>query len=317
MNLQCANASATKSRTVILRGPRSSSSEVRSTTAASQTRTPTLRQSGLGCIGGVEPESVRPRARGETLVDVAQVARHLGGNETGRPPHGWRRGRRGYATAMADGYEFLKREHRNVETMFDQYRENADDALRASDRRSPHPAHSSRGSRALSATAQVRRWRRRPRSRGRIRAHHREVPDRASLRGPSGRPCAAHAGHRTQRCRPCTREEEEIFPAMRESGVDADGLARVRSSARRARRRRAAPATSGNGSGEEGLGHPAKLAEHVGATRRVEQLGDAVRARVLGLRPQLVARARSRSRCASAAPTTGRARARGRVRSRA
>jgi len=128
---------------------------------------------------------------------------------------------------MADGYEYLTREHRNVESMFDEYRREPDDAL----------AH--RIAEALTLHSEAEEAALYPQLRKYVddgddiaaeaeyehatvksqiaRLYEAPPVDLAPLVRQIEQNVAEHV----------RREEQEIFPAMRESGVDADGLARA------------------------------------------------------------------------------------------
>ena len=128
---------------------------------------------------------------------------------------------------MSDGYEFLMREHRQVESMFEQYRQQPDDAL----------AH--RIAEALTLHTEAEEAALYPQLRKYVdggddlaadveyehatvksqiaRLYEAPPTDLAPLVRDIEQNVAAHV----------RREEDEIFPAMRESGVDADGLARA------------------------------------------------------------------------------------------
>ncbi len=128
---------------------------------------------------------------------------------------------------MSDGFEFLTREHRQVEAMFEQYRQHPDDAL----------AH--RIAEALTLHTEAEEAALYPQLRKYVddgddlaaeaqyehatvksqiaRLYEAPPPDLAPLVRAIAQNVADHV----------RREEQEIFPAMRESGVDADGLARA------------------------------------------------------------------------------------------
>ena len=127
---------------------------------------------------------------------------------------------------MADGYEFLTREHREIEAMFEQYRQNPDDAL----------ARGIAEALTLHATAEE----------GALYPQLRKyVDDGDDLAAVAE---AEHATVKSQIARlyeappddlaplmreiernvteHVRREEDELFPAMRDAGIDADSLAR-------------------------------------------------------------------------------------------
>jgi len=128
---------------------------------------------------------------------------------------------------MADGYEFLTREHRQVEAMFEQYGQEPDDAL----------AH--RIADALTLHAEAEEAALYPQLRRLVdggddladvaenehaaikaliaRLYEAPPPDLAPLVAEIERDVTAHV----------RSEEDQIFPAMRDSGVDADTLARA------------------------------------------------------------------------------------------
>jgi hemerythrin superfamily protein len=128
---------------------------------------------------------------------------------------------------MSDGYEFLTREHRQVESMFQQYRQQPDDAL----------AH--RIAEALTLHTEAEEAALYPQLRKYVdggddlaadaedehatvksqiaRLYEAPPTDLVALMGEIEQNVADHV----------RREEQEIFPAMRESGVDGDGLARA------------------------------------------------------------------------------------------
>jgi len=128
---------------------------------------------------------------------------------------------------MADGYEFLKREHRNVESMFEQYRQQPDDAL----------AH--RIAEALTIHTEAEEAALYPQLRKYVdggddlasEAEYEHATVKSQIArlyeappidlAPVLRQIEQNVAEHVR------REEEEIFPAMRESGVDADGLARA------------------------------------------------------------------------------------------
>jgi len=128
---------------------------------------------------------------------------------------------------MADGYEFLAQEHRRLEAMFERYRQQPDDAL------------ARRIAEALTLHAQAEEAALYPQLRRYVdggddlaadaeyehatvksqiaRLYEAPPPDLAPLVRAIAQNVADHV----------RREETEIFPAMRESGVDADSLARA------------------------------------------------------------------------------------------
>ena len=128
---------------------------------------------------------------------------------------------------MSDGYEFLTREHRQVESMFEQYRAQPDDAL------------AYRIAEALTLHTQAEEAALYPQLRKYVdggddlaveaeyehatvksqiaRLYDAPPPDLAPLVRELEQNVTAHV----------RREEDEIFPAMLEAGVDADGLARA------------------------------------------------------------------------------------------
>jgi hemerythrin superfamily protein len=134
---------------------------------------------------------------------------------------------------MADGYEFLTREHRQVESMFERYRQHPDDAL------------ARRIAEALTLHVQVEEVALYPQLRKYVdggddlaaeaeyehatvksqiaRLYEDPPPELAPLLWEIEQNVADHV----------RREEEEVFPAMRESGVDADGLGRALERAQR------------------------------------------------------------------------------------
>jgi hemerythrin superfamily protein len=128
---------------------------------------------------------------------------------------------------MADGYEFLKREHRNVEEMFEQYRRQPDDALarRIAEALTLHTEAEEAalypqlrkyvdGGDDLAADAEYEHATVKSQI---ARLYEAPPTDLAPLVRNIEQNVANHV----------RREEDEIFPAMRESGVDADGLARA------------------------------------------------------------------------------------------
>ena len=128
---------------------------------------------------------------------------------------------------MSDGYEFLTREHRQVEAMFEQYRQQPDDAL------------ARRIAEALTLHAQAEEAALYPQLRKYVdggddlaaeaeyehatvksqiaRLYEAPPPELAPLIREIEQNVADHVRH----------EEAEIFPAMRDSRVDADDLARA------------------------------------------------------------------------------------------
>jgi hemerythrin superfamily protein len=128
---------------------------------------------------------------------------------------------------MADGYEFLRREHRNVEMMFDQYRQQPDDALarRIAEALTLHSEAEEAalypqlrkyvdGGDDMAAEAEYEH----ATVKSQIARLYEAPPiDLAPLVRQIEQNVADHV----------RREEQEIFPAMQESGVDADGLARA------------------------------------------------------------------------------------------
>jgi hemerythrin superfamily protein len=128
---------------------------------------------------------------------------------------------------MADGYEFLRREHRNVEMMFDQYRQQPDDALarRIAEALTMHTEAEETalypqlrkyvdGGDDMAAEAEYEH----ATVKSQIARLYEAPPiDLAPLVRQIEQNVADHV----------RREEQEIFPAMQESGVDADGLARA------------------------------------------------------------------------------------------
>ena len=128
---------------------------------------------------------------------------------------------------MADGYEFLTREHRNVESMFEQYRRQPDDALarRIAEALTLHTAAEEAalypqlrkyvdGGDDLASEAEYENATVKSQI---ARLYEAPPTDLAPLVRQIEQNVADHV----------RREEQEIFPAMRESGVDADGLARA------------------------------------------------------------------------------------------
>jgi hemerythrin superfamily protein len=128
---------------------------------------------------------------------------------------------------MPDGYEFLTREHRNIEAMFEQYRQHPDDALarRIAETLTLHTEAEEAalypqlrkyvdGGDDLAAEAQY---------------------EHATVKTQIARLYDAPPADLTPLVRAIARnvadhvrsEERDIFPAMREAGVDADGLARA------------------------------------------------------------------------------------------
>jgi hemerythrin superfamily protein len=128
---------------------------------------------------------------------------------------------------MADGYEFLKREHRNVESMFEEYRQHPDDALarRIAEALTLHTEAEEAalypqlrkyvdGGDDLAADAEYEH----ATVKSQIARLYEAPPiDLAPVLREIEQNVASHV----------RREEDEIFPAMQESGVDADGLARA------------------------------------------------------------------------------------------
>jgi hemerythrin superfamily protein len=128
---------------------------------------------------------------------------------------------------MADGYEFLKREHRNVEQMFEQFRRQPDDALarRIAEALTLHTEAEEAalypqlrkyvdGGDDLAAEAEYEHATVKTQV---ARLYEAPPADLAPLVRAIATNVADHV----------RREETEIFPAMRDSGVDADGLARA------------------------------------------------------------------------------------------
>jgi hemerythrin superfamily protein len=128
---------------------------------------------------------------------------------------------------MSDGFEFLTREHRQVEAMFEQYRQHPDDALahRIAETLTLHTEAEEAalypqlrkyvdGGDDLAAEAQYEHATVKSQI---ARLYEAPPPDLAPLVRAIAQNVADHV----------RREEQEIFPAMRESGVDADGLARA------------------------------------------------------------------------------------------
>ena len=130
-------------------------------------------------------------------------------------------------TSMADGFEFLSREHRSVETMFEQYRGEPDDAL----------AH--RIAEALTLHAEAEEAALYPQLRKYVDGGDdlaaESEDEHATLKSQIARLYEAPPTDLAPLMRQIEqnvvdhvrREEQEIFPAMRESGVDADGLGRA------------------------------------------------------------------------------------------
>jgi hemerythrin superfamily protein len=128
---------------------------------------------------------------------------------------------------MADGYELLAREHRSVEAMFEQYREQHDDAI----------AH--RIAEALTLHAHAEEAALYPQLRrfvdggddlaNEAEAEHTVVKSQIALLYDAPPPDLAPLMEQIERnvAEHVHTEEETIFPAMRESGVDADTLARA------------------------------------------------------------------------------------------
>ena len=128
---------------------------------------------------------------------------------------------------MADGYEFLKREHRNVESMFEQYRQHPDDALahRIAESLTLHTEAEEAalypqlrkyvdGGDDLAVDAEYEHATVKSQI---ARLYEAPPADLEPLLREIEQNVAAHVH----------REEHEIFPAMKESGVDGDGLARA------------------------------------------------------------------------------------------
>ena len=128
---------------------------------------------------------------------------------------------------MADGYEFLTREHRQVEAMFEQYRQEPDDALahRIAEALTLHTEAEEAalypqlrkyvdGGDDLAADAEYEHATVKSQI---ARLYEAPPPNLSPLMSDIERNVADHV----------RQEEDEIFPAMRESGVDADGLARA------------------------------------------------------------------------------------------
>ena len=128
---------------------------------------------------------------------------------------------------MPDGYEFLTREHRNIESMFEEYRQRPDDALarRIAEALTLHTEAEEAalypqlrkyvdGGDDLAAEAQYEHATVKSQI---ARLYQAPPPDLAPLVRAIAQNVADHV----------RREEREIFPAIRESGVDADVLGRA------------------------------------------------------------------------------------------
>src|SRR5262245_14439290 len=128
---------------------------------------------------------------------------------------------------MSDGYEFLSREHRQVESMFEQYRQDPDDALarRIAEALTLHTEAEEAalypqlrkyvdGGDDLAAEAEYEHATVKSQI---ARLYEAPPADLAPLVRQIEQNVADHV----------RREEQEIFPAMRDSGVDGDGLARA------------------------------------------------------------------------------------------
>ena len=128
---------------------------------------------------------------------------------------------------MSDGYEFLTREHRQIEAMFEQYRRQPDDAL------------ARRIAEALTLHTEAEEAALYPQLRKYVdggddladEAEYEHATVKSQIARLSEAPPADVAalvrGIEQNVADHVKREEQEIFPAMRESGVDADGLARA------------------------------------------------------------------------------------------
>jgi hemerythrin superfamily protein len=128
---------------------------------------------------------------------------------------------------MPDGYEFLTREHRNIEAMFEEYRQRPDDALarRIAEALTLHTEAEEAalypqlrkyvdGGDDLAAEAQYEHATVKSQI---ARLYEAPPPNLTPLVRAIAQNVADHV----------RREEREIFPAMRESGVDADVLGRA------------------------------------------------------------------------------------------
>ena len=128
---------------------------------------------------------------------------------------------------MSDGYEFLMREHRQVEAMFERYRQQPDDALahRIAEALTLHTEAEEAalypqlrkyvdGGDDLAADAEYEHATVKSQI---ARLYEAPPADLASLMSDIERNVTDHV----------RREEQDIFPAMRESGIDADDLARA------------------------------------------------------------------------------------------
>ena len=129
-------------------------------------------------------------------------------------------------TAMADGYELLSREHRQVEALFEEYRRQPDDALA---RRIAEALTLHTEAEEAALYPQLRKYV----DDGDDMAAEAEY-EHATVKSQIARlyeappadlaPLVRHIEQNVSEH--VRREEEEIFPAMRDSGVDGDGLAR-------------------------------------------------------------------------------------------
>ena len=128
---------------------------------------------------------------------------------------------------MSDGFEFLTREHRQVEAMFEQYRQQPDDALarRIAEALTLHTQAEEAalypqlrkyvdGGDDLAAEAEYEHATVKSQI---ARLYEAPPPELAPLMREIEQNVADHVRH----------EEGEIFPAMRESRVNADDLARA------------------------------------------------------------------------------------------
>ena len=127
---------------------------------------------------------------------------------------------------MADGYDFLAQEHRRLEAMFERYRQQPDDAL------------ARRIAEALTLHAQAEEAALYPQLRRYVDGgddlaaeaeyEHATVKSQIARLYESPPPDLAPLvqGIETNVADHVRSEEAEIFPAMRESGVDGDALAR-------------------------------------------------------------------------------------------
>jgi hemerythrin superfamily protein len=128
---------------------------------------------------------------------------------------------------MSDGYEFLTREHRQIEAMFEQYRQQPDDAL------------ARRIAEALTLHTEAEETALYPQLRKYVdggddladEAEYEHATVKSQIarlyEAPPADLAALVRGIEQNVGDHVKREEQEIFPAMRESGVDADGLARA------------------------------------------------------------------------------------------